>query len=114
MAPSPPDSPVPLFPLAGSIPLQWPVIFSRLQYLSLQFNDLFSLAGTSPSGLPKDWSSAGRRVFQSLSMLTLYPGNDYLCSIPDVEGGFLDVNRGAWGSRLAALPGWGCRRRCRM
>lgn len=76
------------------MPTQWPAVFTRLQYLQLQFNDLANANVAEPSGLPTSWSSAQKRGFPALSILTLYPGNDYLCSVPTVEGGFLDVNRG--------------------
>lgn len=73
-------------------------MFPRLQYLSLQFNNLgfyetfltigsgnFKTAGFIPSALPQNWTEPTKRVFPALSVLTLYPGNDYLCSIPKVE-----------------------------
>lgn len=46
------------------------------------------------SVLPAAWTSERMRAFPDLTMLTLYPGNDYLCSVPDVEGSFQDINIG--------------------
>lgn len=83
---------------AGQLPLQWPKIFRRVEYVLLSFNDL-SAVDTSgnpvASVLPAAWTSEQMRGFPALSMLTLYPGNDYLCSVPTVEGGFEDINIGA-------------------
>lgn len=79
---------------AGKLPTRWPKIFPRLQYLLIQFNDLFADVSTNPAVLPSTWTAAGTRGFQSLSMLTLYPGNDAICSVPSLDGGFDDVNLG--------------------
>lgn len=81
---------------AGELPDKWPKIFRRLQYLYLDFNDLHTLDGAVPvpSALPDAWTSDRQRGFPALSVLTLFPGNDFLCSLPDPENGFQDVNLG--------------------
>lgn len=78
---------------------------TRLQYLSLQFNSLYSAAADTPALLPSAWTLPQKRGFSSLSMLTLFPGNDNICSIPSTDGGFLDVNKGARAGGRAAARG---------
>ena len=70
-------------------------MFPRLQYLKLQFNSLYYLDLNThkiPTALPGNWTIGPERGFPSLSILTLYPGNDYLCSLPADDGSFEDVN----------------------
>lgn len=84
------------------MPPKWPKMFPRLQYLKLQFNNLHYLSELTysiPTALPGNWTTGPERGFPALSILTLYPGNDYLCSIPDDDGSFQDVNLGEQGLR---------------
>lgn len=48
-----------------------------------------------PTALPAAWTSPYARAFPALSSLVLYPGNDHICSLIDVDGSFKDVNLGA-------------------
>ena len=80
-------------------------MFPRLQYLKLQFNDLFHLDANQykiPTALPGNWTTGPERGFPSLSILTLYPGNEYLCSLPADDGSFQDVNLGEPVAQAAA------------
>ncbi len=55
-----------------------------------------------PSPLPDIWAAGTKRGFPMLKQLLLYPGNEYLCSIPDNDAqnlGYRDVNLGkVWAS----------------
>ncbi|GAB4824167.1 hypothetical protein N2152v2_011213 [Parachlorella kessleri] len=81
--------------LEGQLPASWPQMFPRLQTLRLFDNDLSAQpAGQGvPSALPSSWISPAKPpAFPDLTSLVLYPGNAYICSLPDGCGGFLDVN----------------------
>lgn len=77
----------------GELPDKWPVMFSKLKLLSLELNSFSKLVDGKPvpSVLPASWSDPGQG-FTSLTVLTLYPGNEYLCSVPDAEGSFQSIN----------------------
>lgn len=79
---------------AGTVPPKWPMMFPSLRYLHLQWNDLYLLDSTYrvPSLLPTAWFRTSERGFPSLSVLTLYPGNEYLCSVPDADLILQDIN----------------------
>ena len=74
-------------------------MFPRLQTLRLSDNDLSAQpAGQEvPSALPSSWTTPTKPpAFPDLEELVLYPGNACICSLPDGQGGFLDVNPGGW------------------
>lgn len=54
----------------------------------------------TPSALPSTWTSNTERGFPLLSYLALYPGNDYLCTLPNAEGTYNDVNLGTRSCRV--------------
>lgn len=93
------------YPGAGAIPTQWPNIFHALESFYLQYNSLSKVVDGQPvpSLLPLSWTTL-QVGFPALSILVLYPGNDYLCSIPDREGNLQSVNRGryrgVWSERV--------------
>ena len=58
-------------------------------------NDLYGAAVRKPGPLPGAWSAGTERGFSKLQNLWLYPGNEYLCSVPTNDDGFRDVNLGA-------------------
>lgn len=68
-------------------------MFPKLKFLSLESNSFSKLVDGKPvpSVLPKSWTDPSLG-FTSLSILTLYPGNEYLCSVPDAEGSFQSIN----------------------
>ncbi len=72
-------------------------MFPRLQTLRL-FGNQFSVQPEgegAPAALPKSWTAYNSPTsFPDLLDLVLYPGNTYICSVPDGEGGFLDINTG--------------------
>lgn len=70
-------------------------MFTKLQYLILHGNDLSAAAIKQPTPLPDAWAGGVKRGFPQLKELVLYPGNEYICSVPDSDGQFRDVNLGA-------------------
>ena len=96
----------------------------RLAYLIIHGNGLTKDATDAATGSPKleasplpdIWASGSKRGFPALKQLVLYPGNEYLCSIPnnDVNNlGYRDVNLGEEAAssldRCAADPSFGHR-----
>lgn len=85
----------------------------RLEYLIIHGNGLTKdalVAATGdavekPSPLPDIWASGSKRGFPALKQLVLYPGNEYLCSIPNNDAnvlGYRDVNLGEEAARCRA------------
>lgn len=84
-------------PVAGQLPLQWAQLFPSLQFLMIQRNQLYSGSEQKPAALPTEWTRRTvPRAFPQLEALVMYPGNTYICNLPDVEGGFQEVNGGEW------------------
>ncbi len=86
------------FAVAGALPSQWPLIFTKLQYFYINSNAFTASSAGLPSALPSTWTRPTIPApFPDLANLMLYPGNDQLCFLPDGDNdgvGFADVAPG--------------------
>ena len=58
----------------------WP----KLRFLLIQTNSLYISAASTAAMLPSGWTRPNIPVaFGALDYLALYPGNSYICALPD-------------------------------